>query len=423
MKTITIILSAFFMFSAEFAVYGAESSTAVNEKQKENQEGKIMEMAMRANEIAFSFYKQKAAGKEENFFFSPYSMRSAFAMAREGAKGKTAEEMDKVFFFPSENAEMRLEMQSMAEAAAQAAEGSEFSDANSFWAHNNYTFLPEYDSALKKHYNAAAENADFVMDAEGARKKINSWASDKTNGIIKELLAKGSVDPLTRLVLVNAVYFKGTWQKAFDKKNTSKENFTLNSGKKVKTMFMQHRKAVRLQYAGTEEGQFLAMPYRKGEDLSGGWLEMMIILPKDKEAFADIENNISSEYINEMRRKMTRTEVELYLPRFKFAVSHELDSSLKSMGMPLAFSDNADFSGMTGNNDLKIGYAIQKAFIDVSEEGTEAAAATAVVMAFRSAAVRQRPEVFRADKPFIFLIRDAKTGLIFFMGKLEKPTA
>lgn len=361
-----------------------------------------MEMAMRANEIAFSFYKQKAAVKEENFFFSPYSMRSAFAMAREGAKGKTAEEMDKVFFFPSENAEMRLEMQSMAEAAAQAAEGSEFSDANSFWAHNNYTFLPEYVSALKKHYNAAAENADFVMDAEGARKKINSWASDKTNGIIKELLAKGSVDPLTRLVLVNAVCFKGTWQKAFDKKNTSKENFTLNSGKKVKTMFMQHR---------------------KGEDLSGGWLEMMIILPKDKEFFADIENNISSEYINEMRRKMTRTEVELYLPRFKFAVSHELDSSLKSMGMPLAFSDNADFSGMTGNNDLKIGYAIQKAFIDVSEEGTEAAAATAVVMAFRSAAVRQRPEVFRADKPFIFLIRDAKTGLIFFMGKLEKPTA
>jgi len=234
MKTITIILSAFFMFSAAFAVYGAESSTAVNEKQKENQEGKIMEMAMRANEIAFSFYKQKAAGKEENFFFSPYSMRSAFAMAREGAKGKTAEEMDKVFFFPSENAEMRLEMQSMAEAAAQAAEGSEFSDANSFWAHNNYTFLPEYVSALKKHYNAAAENADFVIDAEGARKKINSWASDKTNGIIKELLAKGSVDPLTRLVLVNAVYFKGTWQKAFDKKIRPRKILPLIQERKLK---------------------------------------------------------------------------------------------------------------------------------------------------------------------------------------------
>ena len=188
-------------------------------------------------------------------------------------------------------------------------------------------------------------------------------------------------------------------------------------------MLMQHRKPVRLQYARTDEGQFLSMPYKKGEDSSGGWLEMMIILPKDKETFADVEKNISSEYINEMRWKMTRTEVELYLPRFKFAVSHELNSSLKSMGMPLAFSDNADFSGMTGKKDLKIGYAIQKAFIDVSEEGTEAAAATAVVMAFRSAAVRQRPEVFRADKPFIFLIRDAKTGLILFIGKLENPAA
>ena len=407
------------MCAAALSAQGKEAVAA----DSENKEEKIVQAVKNANEIAFSFYRKKAAGKEGNFFFSPYSMRAAFAMAREGAKGETAAEMDKVFSFPSDNAAMQIEMNTIAEAAAQAAQGSIFSDANSFWAHNNYKFLPEYVSALKKHYNAAAENADFVTNAEGARKKINSWTSDKTNGIIKELLAKGSVDPLTRLVLVNAVYFKGTWQKAFDKKITSKENFTLNSGKKVKTMLMQHRKPVRLQYARTDEGQFLSMPYKKGEDSSGGWLEMMIILPKDKETFADVEKNISSEYINEMRWKMTRTEVELYLPRFKFAVSHELNSSLKSMGMPLAFSDNADFSGMTGKKDLKIGYAIQKAFIDVSEEGTEAAAATAVVMAFRSAAVRQRPEVFRADKPFIFLIRDAKTGLILFIGKLENPAA
>ena len=216
------------MCAAALSAQGKDAVAA----DSENKEEKIVQAVKNANEIAFSFYRKKAAGKEGNFFFSPYSMRAAFAMAREGAKGETAAEMDKVFSFPSDNAAMQIEMNTIAEAAAQAAQGSIFSDANSFWAHNNYKFLPEYVSALKKHYNAAAENADFVTNAEGARKKINSWTSDKTNGIIKELLAKGSVDPLTRLVLVNAVYFKGTWQKAFDKKLRLKKILHLIQGKK-----------------------------------------------------------------------------------------------------------------------------------------------------------------------------------------------
>ena len=218
----------------------------------EIQDEKLSEMTMQANGIAFSFYKQKAAGKDKNFFFSPYSMRSAFAMAREGAKGSTAEEMNKVFSFPSDNAEMRLAVQAMGEAVSQAAKGSKFSDANSFWANKKYKFLNEYISVLKKNYKAAAENVDFANDTEGARKKINSWTSGKTNGIIKELFAEGSLDPLTRLVLVNAVYFKGTWKEAFGKNATFEADFYLNSGEKSKADLMRHEEETHFPYAQKE---------------------------------------------------------------------------------------------------------------------------------------------------------------------------
>ena len=415
-KTMLTIFSSC-MFAMAINLHGGETKNA----DKENLGEQLIQTAMKANEIAFSFYRQKAAGKQENFFFSPYSMRSAFAMAREGAKGKTAAEVDKVFSFPSENAEMRLEMRSMAESAAQAAKGSEFSDANSFWADISHKFLPEYVSSLTENYHAAAENADFANDTEGARKKINSWTSSKTSGLIKDLFAEGSLSPDTKLVLVNAVYFKGMWQDAFNKRDSFESGFTLNSGKKAKTMFMRHTEAVKFPYYQTEDAQYLSMPY-KGSHSSQNGLEMMIILPNDVLSFAKTEKMLSPKHIHEIRKRMQYEKVRVFLPKFTFSSSNELNAALKAMGMPLAFSNFADFSGMTGKKDLKIGYAIQKAFIDVSEEGTEAAAATGISESF-TAALPIAPVIFRADRPFIFLIRDIKTGLIFFMGKLEKPTA
>lgn len=419
MKNILFKFISAAICAVAFNACGAEVNAALSEIPEE----KLTEMTMQANDIAFSFYKQKAANKDKNFFFSPYSMRSAFAMAREGAKGDTAEEMNKVFSFPSDNAEMRLAMQAMGEAVSQAAKGSKFSDANSFWANKKYKFLNEYTSSLKKNYKAAAENVDFANDTEGARKKINSWTSSKTNGIIKELFAEGSLDPLTRLVLVNAVYFKGTWKEAFGKNATFEADFYLNSGEKSKADLMRHEDETHFPYAQKENAQFLAMPYKNGGDSSGTGLEMMVILPADKKSFEKTEKELSSSYIAEVRKEMSREQVRVFLPKFKFSSTHELNDDLKAMGMPLAFSDKADFSGMTGDNELKIGTAIQKAFIDVSEEGTEAAAATAVAMTLKAVAIARPSYIFRADKPFIFLIRDVKTGLILFMGKVENPKA
>ncbi|MBO4555481.1 MAG: hypothetical protein J5706_01885 [Elusimicrobiales bacterium] len=184
---------------------------------------------------------------------------------------------------------------------------------------------------------------------------------------------------------------------------------------------MRHTEAVKFPYYQTEDAQYLSMPY-KGSHSSQKGLEMMIILPNDALSFAKTEKMLSPKHIYEIRKQMQYEKVRVFLPKFTFSSSHGLNSDLKAMGMPLAFSNFADFSGMTGKKDLKIGYAIQKAFIDVSEEGTEAAAATGIAMA-RTTALPVMPVIFRADRPFIFLIRDIKTGLIFFIGKLEKPTA
>lgn len=410
-----ILFSALFLPAATGC--SAEKTEAVPEISQET----ITTMADRANDIAFSFYRQKAAGNEKNFFFSPYSMRSAFAMAMEGAAGETAAEIGKVFSFSKDRNEMHNEFKAVSAAVAEAAKGTVFSDANSFWSEKKYPFLSEYVSALKKHYGSTANSVSFSQDAEGARKKINSWTEKNTNGIIKDLFAEGSIDPITRLVLVNAVYFKGSWDKAFSKNSTFEADFHPNNGMTSKAELMRHEESTYFPLGRKDGTLFLAMPYRSsGKD--GAGLEMMVILPENKEDFARTEKNLSSEYVNEARKSMTSENVRVFMPKFKFSSSHELNKDLQEMGMPLAFSNSADFSGMTGNTELKIGTAVQKAFIDVSEEGTEAAAATGVAMTLKS--VAPMPAfIFRADKPFIFLIRDVRTGLILFMGKVENPRA
>ena len=414
-KILPIIFSAFFLNAA--AGCSSEKKTALPELTQEE----ITAMSDNANEIAFSFYRKKASGKNENFFFSPYSMRSAFAMAREGAKNETAEQMNAVFSFPSENEELRKSYQSMSDAVYEASKGTIFTQANAFWAEKSYKFLPEYISALKRVYLAAAETADFSKKAEESRKKINSWTEKNTGGIIKDLFAEGTINELTRLVLVNAVYFKGTWSEPFTKNSTFEAEFHLNSGEKSKAQLMRHEESTYFQLGRKDKTLFLAMPY-KSKSEKGAGLEMMVILPEDSADFAAAENQLSSRYVNEARASMTREKVRVFFPKFKFSSSHELNNDLKEMGMIAAFTDSADFSGMTDKPDLMIGTAVQKAFIDVAEEGTEAAAATGIAMTLKSA-MPTPSFIFRADKPFVFLIRDIKTGLILFMGKVENPKA
>ncbi len=263
----------------------------------------------------------------------------------------------------------------------------------------------------RKGYGAGLREVDFAGKTEAARKTTNVWVEDETNKKIKDLIPGGILGRETALVLTNAIYFNGDWASQFGKKATTDAPFTLADDKKVQVAMM--RQKGKFRYFETKDFQALALPYVKDE------LSMVVFLPKDYKGLPNFEGSLAATNLEKWLSGMRRREVQVYLPRFKLTYKNRLDETLKSMGMSDAFGGGADFSGMNGRKDLFISAVLHKAFVDVNEEGTEAAAATGVVMGGTS--VRPRPVVFRADHPFLFLIRDNKSGSILFMGRLVKP--
>ncbi len=369
--------------------------------------------ADKANAIAFKFYAaQPAAG---NLFFSPYGMRGAFAMAYEGARGKTAGEMEKVFSFPAKAAKLRAESRELRATLAAAGGGAELLEANAFWADEAYKFLPAYTGSLSRDYGAEAKAANFRTAAEVARRAINTWTGERTKGRITELFKEGALNSLTRLVLVNAIYFKGTWQHKFPKELTGDADFTLADGSKKKVKMMSFPGTKTLQYGETDDFQVLRLPY------DGGSLGMLLALPKDGKSLAKAAAGLDAAGLARLRGALGEQKVKVFLPRFSFGSGFDLGATLAGLGMPLAFTDAADFSGMDGTRRLFIQKAVHKAFVEVNEEGTEAAAATGVAMGVKSMAFDFA--LFRADRPFLFLIEDAKSGMVLFLGRVEDPAA
>jgi len=369
--------------------------------------------AARANAIAFKFYGKEAA-KPGNLFFSPYSMYTAFAMAYEGAKGKTAEEIAATFDFQAKPAELRASLTALRKDLALAAKEAEFKQANSFWAQENYKFLPAYLKTLRVTYGAEARQVNFSTKAEDARAAINGWTEKQTKGKIKDLFPEGAINSLSRLVLVNAVYFKGKWQEPFKKEMTSDADFTKTDGSRIKVKMMSSGGTREASYSENDDLQALRLPYK------GGGLSMLLLLPKAGKSLADMEKGLSAEKLDALRSGLEEQKVKVFLPRFTFSSGFSLNGTLADLGMPTAFTDAADFSGMTGKKDLYIQAAVHKAFVEVNEEGTEAAAATGISMGLKSAAFDFL--VFRANRPFLFFIEDPKSGLLLFMGRVEDPT-
>ena len=369
--------------------------------------------AARANAIAFKFYAREAA-KPGNVFFSPYSIQTAFAMVYEGARGKTAKEIASVFAFQEKTADLRSSLGVLKKDLAAAAKGAEFNQANSFWAQKDYKFLPAYLKTLRRSYGAEARQVNFKTKAEEARGEINGWTEKRTKGKIKDLFPEGSLDPLSRLVLVNAVYFKGTWQEPFKKEMTSDADFTKAGGEKIKVKMMAASGTRNAEYSENEELQALRLPYK------GGGLSMVVLLPRPGKGLAATEKSLTGEKLESLRKGLAERKVKVFLPKFTFSSGFVLNDALAELGMPAAFGLGADFSGMDGTDKLYIQKAFHKAFVEVNEEGTEAAAATGVAMG-----VKSMPSfdfaLFRADRPFLFLIEDSKSGLILFMGRMEDP--
>ncbi|MDP2941585.1 MAG: serpin family protein [Candidatus Omnitrophota bacterium] len=372
------------------------------------------------NQFAFDLYS-KYKSKDGNIFYSPYSISSALAMTYEGARGKTGEEMQAVFLFPQDASMRRDSFLKIYQQINKKDKKYKLSMANALWAQRDYKFLEDYFSLVEKYYGGKTTNLDFVKETEKSRLTINSWVEEQTNYKIKDLIPPGILNSLTRLVLTNAIYFKGFWLKQFDKKDTKEEDFSITPANKIKAKMMYlSDKEASFNYAETDKLQIVELPY-EGNDLS-----MLILLPKEDDLKA-IEESLNFKKLSEWKSLLQSEVVNISLPKFKFETKYFMAQDLQDMGMPTAFTQGidfggkADFSGMTGNKDLHIDQVIHQAFVEVNEEGTEAAAATAVVM--ETGFVSPNPiKIFKADHPFIFIIQDRETGNILFIGRVSDPT-
>ncbi len=359
------------------------------------------------NKFAVNFYNNIKETEEGNIFYSPYSISTALAMTYEGAQGTTKEEMQEVFHYP-ETDTLRKGNAGTYNELNKKNKNYSLNTANALWAEQTYKFKDDYFNTIEQNYGGRVINLDFKTNYEQSRQTINTWVEEQTNNKIKDLLPQGSLNSLTRLVLTNAIYFKGKWENEFDPKDTLQEDFhTPTETTKVDMMHQTNN----FGYAEFEGLQILEMNYA-GDDLS-----MIILLPEE-----DLDTiYLTNENLENWKSYIRQQEVAVSIPKFKFDTKYTLNQHLADMGMPTAFNpEQADFSRMDGTKNLYLSTVIHQGFIEVNEEGTEAAAATAVAMA-ATTAMPTEPKMFTADRPFIFIIQEKNTGNILFMGKIENP--
>ncbi len=369
--------------------------------------------------FAFELY-QTLKGEEGNLFYSPYSISLALAMTYAGARGETAQQMANTLQFLLEQESLHPAFNWLDAELAKRGEGAEGKDGegfrlnivNAIWGQKDYEFLSNFLDVLAENYGAGLRILDFITETEKSRLTINDWVSDQTEGRIEDLIPEGTIDEWTRLVLTNAIYFNAAWAYPFDEDMTANGPFYLLDGGQVTVPMMKQTES--FGYTEGKEYQAVELLY------DGGELSMVILLPKAGN-FAAFEAGLQAQQVSDIISGLQSTEVALTMPRFEFDSEFKLNDTLAGMGMPIAFSSSADFSGMTGKPELLISDVVHKAFVAVDEAGTEAAAATAVEMALT--AVPEPTVEVTIDRPFIFLIRDIETGAILFVGRVLNPGA
>lgn len=376
-------------------------------------------IAQSSNEFAFDLYERSSA-TAGNLFFSPSSIHTALSMAAAGANGNTALQMNLTLRFDQETQRTLTALQSLLSSINQSGAFGEVRafdlvTANALWAQKGYPFQPAYVNAMRSAFGAAIESMDFTAAPEPSRQKINAWVAGKTNDRIKDLLPAGSVDPMTRLVLTNAIYFKAAWAQKFAKESTKSGDFHISATDKCEAHFMHDLD--RYPYFENDQYQMLELPY------SAWALSMLVVLPKKMDGLRSVERDLTAPRFAESAKQLQMHKIELSLPKYKFETSMTLNDTLIAMGMRDAFApDKADFSAMSTAEKFSISIVLHKAYIDVNEEGTEAAAATAVALAGSAMPKPEDPVVFNANHPFFFAIRHNRTGAILFMGRVMDPS-
>jgi len=369
---------------------------------------------------AFAFELYQALKRQEgNLFYSPYSISLALAMTYDGARGETARQIADTLQFllgqdrlhPALNW-LDAELTKRGEGAqGKDGEGFRLNIVNAIWGQKDYEFLTGFLDVLAENYGAGLRVLDFITEAEKCRVAINDWVSNQTEGCIEDLIPPGAIDELTRLVLTNAIYFNAAWAYPFDREMTADGPFYLIEGGQVTVPMMKQTES--FGYTKEEGYQAIEVLY-DGDELS-----MVILLPAPGN-FAAFEETVNAQQVGDIISGLQPTQVALTMPQFEFDSEFSLKDTLADMGMPIALSGAADFSGMTGSRELFISDVVHKAFVAVDEAGTEAAAATAVIM--KLSAVPEPPVEVTIDRPFIFLIRDIETGAILFIGRVLNPS-
>jgi serpin B len=373
----------------------------------------VRSAAASGNEFAFDLYGQ-LRDKPGNLFFSPASISTALAMVYAGARGETEAEMTQTLHLELPDERLMAAFGALGQVLNSEGAGFRLSTANRLWGQKSYVFRPDYLQLTREQFGAELSPLDFAR-SEQSRQTINRWVMKQTNDKISDLIPPGALDAMTRLVLTNAIYFKGDWEHEFSKDATKDAPFHLSKQKEVQAPLMHQWR--HFDYAETDKLQIISLPY------AGYSLSLVVVLPKEVDGLPEVEREMTAEKLLKWSSELRNRDVQLWLPKFKSTSQFMLADALRSLGMTLVFSDDADLSGIASGEELKISAVIHKAYVDVNEEGTEAAAATAVPLRPTAAPIREpeKPVVFRADHPFIYLIRDNRTGAILFLGRLAAP--
>ncbi|EDL91759.1 serine (or cysteine) peptdiase inhibitor, clade B, member 8 (predicted) [Rattus norvegicus] len=366
---------------------------------------------------SFAISLLKILGEEDksrNLFFCPMSVSSALAMVYLGAKGNTATQMSQVLGL-SGDGDVHQGFQTLLAEVNKSGTQYLLKSACRLFGEESCDFLSTFKESCQKFYQAGIEEMSFVKDTEGCRKRINDWVLEKTEGKISEVLSPGTVCPLTKLVLVNAMYFKGKWKAQFDRKYTRGMPFKTNQEEKKTVQMMFKHAKFKMAHVDEVNAQVLALPYAEDE------LSMVVLLPDESSDLTVVEKALTYEKLRAWTNPETLTEskVQVFFPRLKLEESYDLETVLQSLGMTDAFEETkADFSGMTSKKNVPVSKVAHKCFVEVNEEGTEAAATTAVIRNTRSCRIEPR---FCADRPFLFFIWHQKTSSILFCGRFSSP--
>ncbi len=407
---------------AQPAISPAEAGVLKSEKSRITSpsvsEGDLDDLVSDNIAFALDLYQQLETNGG-NLFYSPYSISLALAMTYAGARGETEEQMAYALHFGLPQDRLHPAFNSLAIELANRGEGAEGKDnegfrlniVNAIWGQKDYEFLTDFLDTLAENYGAGLRILDFIEAPEESRITINDWVSEQTEGRIEDLIPRGMIDSLTRLVLTNAIYFNAAWAFPFNENATSDGVFHLLNGDEVTVPMMRQTES--FGYAEGDNYQAVTLSY------DGNELSMVILLPATGE-FSTFESSLDFRKLQEIINNLQYQEVALTMPKFEFESSFDLKKTLSDMGMPVVFSSDADFSGMNGRRNLSITDVVHKAFVSVDEAGTEAAAATAVIVGETS--IPMELVNVNIDRPFIFMIRDIETGALLFVGRILNPS-